>query len=248
MLQNILIASSIFFVSNLAIAQVPGSIPLRSRETTALPAQTVQGFFGGLAGDINGAIKQINQAASNAKTPARRQSQADGPLLHLKAEESGFIRPGKDIQSSPALANQSVDLSAMLKGYQTGCNLTSEDGNKFLQWLIADDEKGTLKAKPALTPALDAAIGTPTKSDEGDHWMYSIPMKKTTFKGLNVERIDRYIGKNNGINGFQIFFAEPLKKVKMVFKNEQFKEDEMGSRPFLGADRGKPVLSCDTSN
>ena len=55
-------------------------------------------------------------------------------------------------------------------------------------------------------------------------------------------------GKDNGINGFRIVFAEPLNKVKSAFKSEQFKADENGARPIVGPDNlGKPVLSCDTS-
>lgn len=68
MMHKTFFAVSIFIVAHLALAQERDDFPQRSNADTQSPAPaSIQGFLNGLAGAVNGAIKQVNQAAANAK-------------------------------------------------------------------------------------------------------------------------------------------------------------------------------------
>lgn len=145
---------------------------------------------------------------------------------------------------------QTIQIDPYFRGYERGCAVQDKNGQEFLKWLAAIDDRGNLGVQPIFAPQFSQAIGKPSKKDQGDHWLLSIPVKNGSFDGLKVKLMERWIGKDNGIAGFAIVFNEPDSAVNKKFRKKRFTTNEMGSKPSIHKNRihGKLALVCDTSS
>jgi hypothetical protein len=108
---------------------------------------------------------------------------------------------------------------------------------------------------PAVAQAgaeLRAAIGggRVKVKNEGDHWVLSVPTTNATYRGAPVVGIERLAGKNNGITGIALLFANPPAVVeKSIGKVKPATGEEEQTMPQLYPEKGtlRAVLFCDFS-
>ncbi len=109
-------------------------------------------------------------------------------------------------------AADAQSLDGFLSGMLKGCEM-SKDFTDFTQSL-ADEAVG--QGKIRVPSQVRDAIGTARISDGVDHYLISIPVT-ATWKGLSVSGITFFLGKGNGIYGWQVLFAATPADVDKTF-------------------------------
>jgi hypothetical protein len=112
------------------------------------------------------------------------------------------------------------------------------------------------KPKVVVPADLMAAFGPITATDKGQYVDVSIPLDGT-FRELKLTRIAFFVGKENGISGYRVEFAETPARLKAVLgaavakgKKQMAAEDDAGTGMSTDFDfkKGAVAVYCDFSN
>lgn len=149
-----------------------------------------------------------------------------------------------------AEATTKVDLTPLLSGVEKDCASANRKFDTVIAWLTTQTGKAPVVAKAG--PELRAAIGkAPIKvKDDGDSWTLSMPLPNASYRGAALVGMDRWIGKDNGVNGFSLLFADsPAAVTKAIGKIRPAKANEEAIVPQLFGEKGtsRTVLMCDFS-
>ena len=156
--------------------------------------------------------------------------------------------------AAPVAARAGANFDAFLAGTDAACEVSQT----FSDWragLAAKHVPGAAEA-PLVRPPTDiaAAIGAVTAIDVGDHVRMTVPLDGT-FRGLKLTRVVFYFGKENGIFGWALEFAEPSARVKQVLgkavaagNTKMAKTNEAGASTGFDFKDGRVALFCDFSN
>ncbi len=112
----------------------------------------------------------------------------------------------------------------------------------------------TASAPVAVPPALASAVGPITTSDNNDHIRVMVGLDGT-FKALKLAKLVFYFGKENGIYGYAVEFAEPADRLRKALgdavtrgNKKLGKESEIGASTGLDLKNGRVAVFCDFSN
>lgn len=153
-----------------------------------------------------------------------------------------------------ALSAAAQPLDGFLSGMLRGCQMSPEF-NDFMKSL-ADRASGRGKAR--IPPQIYDAIGRADVRDRGDYYEIAVPFTGT-WKRLPLRGITYFLGKDNGIYGWQVLFRTSLSSVRATFGGDLqtsrrllLKDDVMGIYSAdsikIGTTRnGTPYFSCDLS-
>ncbi|PLX35853.1 MAG: hypothetical protein C0606_17305 [Hyphomicrobiales bacterium] len=154
-----------------------------------------------------------------------------------------------------ATAATAQSLDGFLGGMLNGCQMSSEFED-FTQSL-ADEAAGSGMIR--VPPRVKDAIGGADIQDREDHYLISVPVT-ATWKGLPLSGITYFLGKENGIYGWQVLFAATAEQVDATFGADEkrsrailLKNDPMGAFSPDSVKIGKtsdgvPYFLCDLSN
>ena len=158
----------------------------------------------------------------------------------------------------PLVAPVSARAGASFDGFFEGMDAACEVTQTFAEWragLAAKHVPGAVAA-PLVRPPADiaAAIGAVTAIDVGDHVRMTVPLDGT-YRGLRLTRVVFYFGKENGIFGWALEFAEEPARLKQVLGKavaagsaKMAKANEAGASTGFDLENGRVALFCDFSN
>lgn len=147
-----------------------------------------------------------------------------------------------------AYASAASDLSKTFPDMEKDCAISKDSTRKVLEWLVPDANGKIMKVMPSI---LNGIGGAPQVTDASDHWEVEVPVKDAVYKGQPVVSIQRWAGKNNGISGYALVFANKLSEVAKHLKTPKPNPDSEETLPVLeGASHksGNSVLTCDFSD
>lgn len=158
----------------------------------------------------------------------------------------------------PLVAPTSARAGANFDAFFTGMDAACEVTQTFAAWrngLAAKHVPGAVAA-PLVRPPADVAagIGPVTAIDAGDHVRMTVPLEGT-YRGLKLTRVVFYFGKENGIFGWALEFAEEPARLKQVLGKaveagnaKMAKAEESTASTGFDLDNGRVALFCDFSN
>lgn len=151
-----------------------------------------------------------------------------------------------------------VRAAASFDAFFAGMDAACEVSPQFADWrsgLAAKFVPGAAGTAP-VAPSADVAssIGPVTSIDAGDHMRITAPLDGT-FRGLKLSRVVFYFGKENGIFGWALEFAEEPARVKKVLGKsvakgnaQMARTNEVGASTGFDFAKGRVALFCDFSN
>lgn len=148
-----------------------------------------------------------------------------------------------------AAAAEPVDITPLFPKAEAACALDTQMVDT-LRWLTPN-EKGVLQAASAAPALLQKVLVKASVKDEQDYWQVSTDVSNAQFKGLNVVRIDRWTGKDNGINGYALVFADKLPQIATHIKTPKKNPNSETALPFLASEEHgahRAMLVCDFSD
>ncbi len=158
------------------------------------------------------------------------------------------------LAATPGFAGPAFD--AFFAGLDAACTRTPA----FEAWQAGLAARNVPAAAPApeRAPPADVApgIGAVTPTDAGDHVRVSVALDGT-YRGLRLTRLIFYFGKENGIYGWAVEFAETPDLVRRILgaavekgQRRLARPNESGFEPSTGFDfdNGRVALFCDFSN
>ncbi|MER2605707.1 MAG: hypothetical protein ABTQ29_07760 [Siculibacillus sp.] len=156
---------------------------------------------------------------------------------------------------APAHAQTAVSFDGFLAGLDAACDQTAE----FKAWQTSlvgahnpgpDQPRGTV-VRPA---GVGAGLGTSSGVDMGEYVEVKVPATGT-FRGLALSAIVFSFGKENGIYGYAVEFAEPRATVEKALAaavergNAKMAKVYAETGASTGFDfKGRVALYCDFSN
>ena len=144
-----------------------------------------------------------------------------------------------------------VDLTPYFSNMEKDCSTSNKLNAELTAWLVPD-EKGRMKSQKSAPQSIASVVGHTKVKNAGESWTVSAATAEAQYKGVSVKRIDRWSGKDNGISGFSLIFAEPLAVVgKKLHVAKAVKDSEQTMPQLLETkDESKTVatLVCDFSN
>lgn len=144
-----------------------------------------------------------------------------------------------------------IDLTSYFAGIEKNCAEGNRLTEAILTWM-APDQKGRLPSIKSTAANLRPILMHTKVEESGESWSVSAMLANANYKGIPVTRIDRWTGKNNGISGFSLVFAESLatvsKKLRVAKRDKN--SEEPGPELYGTSGKGKRVSSlvCDFSN
>lgn len=158
------------------------------------------------------------------------------------------------LSATTALAGPAFD------GFFAGLDAACARTPAFEAWQAGLAARHVPAAAPAtqVPPPADVAagVGTVTAVDIGDHVRVTVALDGT-YRGLALARIVFYFGKENGIFGWAVEFADPSSRVRLVLgpavekgRRTLAEPNESGLEASTGFDfeKGRVALFCDFSN
>lgn len=156
----------------------------------------------------------------------------------------------------PGAAVAGASFDAFLSGLDHACK-SSTAFEDF--WASVNDHYGYSEGerpKIAFPGDLRPAIGTIAATDKGEWVEVTMPLDGT-FRGLTLARLTFFVGKENGITGYRVEFAEPPARLKATLgkavaagMKRMAAEDTAGVGSSTGFDfaKGASAVFCDFSN
>lgn len=157
----------------------------------------------------------------------------------------------------PAIAKSrqgNVDLTPIFAGMEKDCGGSNPKFDAAMDWLNTKYGRPPAVAKAA--PELRAAIGGANvkMKDKGDFWPLKVMTPAASYRGVRLAGIERWVGKENGISGILLIFAEDLIVVTKaigkiaVAEHDPYVEVE-ATFPQLLVQKGslRALLVCDFS-
>ena len=174
------------------------------------------------------------------------------------AVEGPDAQPPAALKASAPDAAATRHLDALFSGIETGCA-----GNDRLTGLLTSiaepDGAGGWRPRPAVDAPLAVrdAFGAPQViGGDLDHVRFGVAVQGATWLGLPVVGMERWLGRENGINGFAIVVdgepatVEALLRSKLTITDSCAGDPECPIEPFVltFAARDRQTLAvCDTS-
>ncbi|WBS00543.1 hypothetical protein OU994_19750 [Pseudoduganella sp. SL102] len=154
--------------------------------------------------------------------------------------------------SAGATGNKAtLDLTPVFAGMEKDCAGSNPKFDAVLRWLTTHSGKAPATAKAGAEMRAAIGAGRIQVKDDGDSWTLTAPVTGASYRGAAVTGIERWVGKDNGINGISLTFAGSLAAVSKSLGNmKPATGNEDPSRPQLLVEDGtaRAVLMCDFSN
>jgi len=158
----------------------------------------------------------------------------------------------------PAIAKSrqgKVDLTPIFAGMEKDCGSSNVKFDAAMGWLNTKSGKPPAVAKAALE--LRTAIGGAKikMKDEGDFWTLKVVPPAASYRGLRLAGIERWVGKENGISGISLIFAEgpvavtnAIGKIGVAKHDPNAETDKTDPQLLLQKGSARALLVCDFSD
>jgi hypothetical protein len=159
---------------------------------------------------------------------------------------------GSAVSSSPVLAGANFD--AFLSGLDHACK-SAPAFETF--WASISEHYGYSdgeRPKVVLPTDLATVVGPIEAADRGE-WVDVSMTLDGTFREMKLARLVFFVGKENGISGYRVEFAETPARLKAVLgpavakgKKQMATEYETGATTDFDFKKGAVAVFCDFSN